>query len=137
MHKNELPASQAPYKLDSGEGLRYAFGNHLATRIARSNELGQPAAGTILAGAKGARFPVHSQLSVLGQCRIQLLVIGGEGHREADGVVAAWFDQYRCIAAIVRPDHYVYCTVPELGSADRISSTLQNSIGLASIAITR
>lgn len=60
MHKNELPASQAPYKLDSGEGLRFAFGNHLATRIARSNELGQPAAGTILTGAKGARFPVHS-----------------------------------------------------------------------------
>ena len=75
-------------------------------------------------------------LSVLGQCRIQLLVIGGEGHREADGVVAAWFDQYRCIAAIVRPDHYVYCTVPELGSADKICSTLQNSIGLASIAFT-
>jgi quercetin 2,3-dioxygenase len=59
MHKNELPALQAPYKLDAGEGARYAFCNQLATRIARPEELGQPAAGTILTGAKGARFPVH------------------------------------------------------------------------------
>ncbi|MGA2539355.1 MAG: cupin domain-containing protein [Terracidiphilus sp.] len=59
MHHNELPALQAPYKLDAGEGLRYTFANHLATRIARPEELGQPAAGTILSGAKGAKFPVH------------------------------------------------------------------------------
>lgn len=63
MYKNELPASQAPYKLDAGEGLRYTFGNHLATRIARPAGLGQPASGTILSGAKGARFPVHRHAS--------------------------------------------------------------------------
>ncbi|CAN7330755.1 bifunctional 3-(3-hydroxy-phenyl)propionate/3-hydroxycinnamic acid hydroxylase [Massilia sp. LjRoot122] len=27
---------------------------------------------------------------------------------ELDGVLAAWFDRYRCRAALVRPDHYVY-----------------------------
>ena len=59
MIKNELPALQAPYKLDAGEGLRYAFGSHLATSIARSQELSQAAAGTILTGAKGTRFPNH------------------------------------------------------------------------------
>ena len=59
MQKNELPAKQAPYKLDAGEGLRYVFGNHLATLIARPDELGQSAAGMILTGAKGARFPAH------------------------------------------------------------------------------
>ncbi len=59
MHKNDLPAVQAPYKLDAGEGARYAFGSHLATRIATAAELGQPAGGTILTGSKGARFPVH------------------------------------------------------------------------------
>jgi quercetin 2,3-dioxygenase len=59
MYKNELPALQAPYKLDAGEGTRYAFGNHLASRIARPEELGQLAAGTVLTGAKGSRFPVH------------------------------------------------------------------------------
>jgi len=59
MHKNELPAIEAPYKLDAGEGLRYAFGNQLAIRIARPEELGQPAAGTILSGAQGEKFPIH------------------------------------------------------------------------------
>jgi quercetin 2,3-dioxygenase len=59
MHTDELPAGQAPYKLDAGEGLRYAFGNQLATRLARPEELGQPAAGTVLSGAKGAQFPLH------------------------------------------------------------------------------
>jgi quercetin 2,3-dioxygenase len=59
MYKNELPAMQAPYQLDSGEGLRYAFGSHLATLIARPDELAQPASGAILTGAKGAKFPLH------------------------------------------------------------------------------
>jgi 3-(3-hydroxy-phenyl)propionate hydroxylase len=28
--------------------------------------------------------------------------------REAEGVLAKWFDKYQCVAAVVRPDHYVY-----------------------------
>jgi quercetin 2,3-dioxygenase len=59
MRKNELPARHVPYKLDAGEGLRYVFGNHLATVIARPDELDQSATGTILTGAKGAEFPIH------------------------------------------------------------------------------
>ena len=27
---------------------------------------------------------------------------------EADGVLAAWFDRHRAVAALVRPDHYVF-----------------------------
>ena len=57
MITNELPARQSPYKLDAGEGLRYAFGSHLATIIARPDDLGQAASGIILTGAKGAAFP--------------------------------------------------------------------------------
>lgn len=59
MFKNSLPAVQAPYKLDAGAGVCFAFGNQLATRIATPAELNQPASGTILTGAKGAGFPVH------------------------------------------------------------------------------
>jgi quercetin 2,3-dioxygenase len=59
MFMNELPAARAPYKLDAGEGIRHIFGNHLATRIATSRQLEQDASGTVLTGAKGARFPVH------------------------------------------------------------------------------
>jgi quercetin 2,3-dioxygenase len=59
MLKNELPSVQAPYKLDAGEGMRYAFGNQLATRIATPGQLGQAASGTLLTGAKGSAFPLH------------------------------------------------------------------------------
>ena len=59
MNHNQLPGNQAPYKLDAGEGLRYAFGGHLATVVARHEDLGIPMAGAILTGAKGATFPVH------------------------------------------------------------------------------
>jgi quercetin 2,3-dioxygenase len=59
MYTNELPSRQAPYKLDAGEGIRYAFGNQLATRIATPGQLTQRAGGTFLAGAKGAGFPQH------------------------------------------------------------------------------
>src|SRR4051794_6381919 len=59
MFKNELPSLQAPYKLDAGEGMRYAFGSQLATRIATPVQLGQAASGTFLTGAKGSAFPLH------------------------------------------------------------------------------
>ena len=59
MYKNEVPSLQAPYKLDAGEGIRYAVGNQLATRLATPAQLGQPASGTVLTGAKGASFPLH------------------------------------------------------------------------------
>jgi len=56
---NVLPARLSPYKLDAGEGVHYAFGSHLATIIARPDDLGQSASGIILTGAKGAAFPMH------------------------------------------------------------------------------
>jgi 3-(3-hydroxy-phenyl)propionate hydroxylase len=28
--------------------------------------------------------------------------------QEVDGVLVSWFSQHECMAAIVRPDHYVY-----------------------------
>jgi quercetin 2,3-dioxygenase len=61
---NELPARQSPYRLDAGEGLRYAFGSHLATIIARPDDLGQAASGIILTGAQGAAFPMHQHHSM-------------------------------------------------------------------------
>jgi hypothetical protein len=40
--------------------------------------------------------------------------IGGKGLAERDGVVANWFDRHRCVAALVRPDHYVYTGLKSL-----------------------
>jgi hypothetical protein len=59
MHRNELPEERVPHKLDAGEGKRFAFGSQLATRIATPSQLGQAASGTVLTGARGAKFPVH------------------------------------------------------------------------------
>ena len=56
---NQLPGDKSAYKLDSGQGLRYAFGNQLACVIARPEDLGQPMCGAILSGARGAGFPLH------------------------------------------------------------------------------
>lgn len=56
---NELPGDKSPYKVASGQGLRYAFGGHLACVIARPEDLGQPMSGAILSGARGATFPLH------------------------------------------------------------------------------
>ncbi len=44
-----------------------------------------------------------------------LRILGLPELQEADGVLAAWFDQHRCSAALVRPDHYVFGTAAGSG----------------------
>lgn len=41
---------------------------------------------------------------------VQVVKVGGNGLRERDGVVASWFDRNNAVAALVRPDHYVFGT---------------------------
>ena len=60
---------------------------------------------------------------------IQPFLIGGEGLRETDGLIAAWFDRHQCEAAIVRPDHYVYCGLPALSDFEEIREALQKEVG--------
>ncbi len=59
MITNELPGNKLPYRIEAGQGLRYAFGSQLACVIARPEDLGQPMCGAILSGARGAAFPLH------------------------------------------------------------------------------
>jgi 3-(3-hydroxy-phenyl)propionate hydroxylase len=61
---------------------------------------------------------------------IQAFVIGGKGYQELEGVAAAWFDAHRCKAALVRPDHYVYCGIADPHSAKEIWSNLENAIAV-------
>ena len=68
---------------------------------------------------------------VLRHLKIPCVEIGGDGHCEMDGVVAAWFDRYNCKAAIVRPDHYVFCAVSEFRLLNEICRALQNKTGFA------
>jgi len=44
------------------------------------------------------------------QSGARVVQIGGEGWPEADGIAASWFARHGAIAALVRPDHYVYGT---------------------------
>ena len=39
---------------------------------------------------------------------LQVVTIGGDGLQEQDRVMRQWFDRNNAVAAIVRPDHYVY-----------------------------
>lgn len=63
-----------------------------------------------------------------GQFGIQALALGGEHCADAEGVAAAWFDRYECAAAIVRPDHYVYCGLRDLSLADEACRNLRNRL---------
>lgn len=56
---NELPGNQHAYKIEAGQGLRFAIGNQLACLLARPEDLGQPMCGAVLSGVKGSRFPLH------------------------------------------------------------------------------
>lgn len=57
-------------------------------------------------------------------------VIGGVGHQEMDGVIAHWFDRWRCAAALVRPDHYVYGTLSHPEYWTSIRRVLEQAAGL-------
>jgi 3-(3-hydroxy-phenyl)propionate hydroxylase len=42
------------------------------------------------------------------QSAVTSTVIGGPGLKEKDEILATWFERQNCVAAVVRPDHYVY-----------------------------
>ncbi len=48
--------------------------------------------------------------------------------RERDGVLAGWFDCQDCVAAIVRPDHYVYGVLRDPAEAGPMLAVLQNRL---------
>jgi 3-(3-hydroxy-phenyl)propionate hydroxylase len=52
---------------------------------------------------------------------IKPITIGGDGIRECDGIVAEWFDRNGCVAAVVRPDHYVFGTAPDFRSISNLT----------------
>jgi len=57
--------------------------------------------GTILDGRRVSSADIKESW-------IKHVTIGGNGLRERDGVMAGWFDRNECVAAVVRPDHYVF-----------------------------
>jgi 3-(3-hydroxy-phenyl)propionate hydroxylase len=56
------------------------------------------------------------------------VVIGGRGLAEREGVVANWFDRQQCVAAVVRPDHYVYTVLRSLDESGPVLRALSASL---------
>jgi 3-(3-hydroxy-phenyl)propionate hydroxylase len=69
--------------------------------------------------------------SILEQWGMRSFVIGGKGACETEGVIAAWFDKHRCKAAIVRPDHYVYCGISAFADLSEIRQSLERVMSSA------
>jgi 3-(3-hydroxy-phenyl)propionate hydroxylase len=59
---------------------------------------------------------------------IPVMVLGGQGFIEREAIASAWFDRYECSAAIVRPDHYVYCGLRDLSLVDQACRDLQHRL---------
>ena len=69
--------------------------------------------------------------------RLPLCVVPVGGSRpqalhEQDGVLASWFKRHGCVAALVRPDHYVYGVAPTL---EDIAPLLENAASAASYCL--
>jgi 3-(3-hydroxy-phenyl)propionate hydroxylase len=59
------------------------------------------------------------------QYGIRAMALGGNQATDLDGLAAAWFERHGCSAAIVRPDHYVYGVLSDLGLAEEACRQLQ------------
>jgi quercetin 2,3-dioxygenase len=57
---NRLPGEKRAYFLKAGEGARYRVAGQLATYLARAGDTGGLLEVVVLAGGKGAGFPLHS-----------------------------------------------------------------------------
>lgn len=56
---------------------------------------------------------------------LRVIALGSAAHEECDGVAAQWLARHDCLAAIVRPDHYVYGTAATAAALTRQLDGLQ------------
>lgn len=53
------------------------------------------------------------------------------GHvREQDGLVAGWLSRHACVAALVRPDNYVFGVAPTEGDIESLIEEMRSMLGL-------
>jgi 3-(3-hydroxy-phenyl)propionate hydroxylase len=53
---------------------------------------------------------------------------GAIATQECDGVLASWFDRYQGVAAIVRPDHYVFGVAADAAALAGLLAHLQREV---------
>ena len=66
----------------------------------------------ISAGAQSNQLRSAAAASSL---HLKIVDMDADGFKELDGVLAQWFARHGCVAAIVRPDHYVYGVAQNAG----------------------
>lgn len=64
------------------------------------------------------------------QSPVTSAVIGGPGLREQDAILATWFERQNCVAAVIRPDHYVYGVVERFDDIAAALAILQNRLAV-------
>ena len=57
------------------------------------------------------------------RCGAQVVQVGGKGWPEEDGIAAAWFARHGAVAALVRPDHYVYGVASTLEGIEALAAS--------------
>ncbi len=70
------------------------------------------------------RQNIEKDVDVPHDLALKIVVIGGAGFEEQDGVAAKWFQQNASVGAIVRPDHYVYATASTVAQIGPLLSGL-------------
>ena len=74
----------------------------------------------IVLGAS-AHADVLSAAAAAAMAGMRIVQLDSPELEETDGVLAHWFAQQACVAAIVRPDHYVYGVAAD---ADELSAQI-------------
>ena len=64
-----------------------------------------------------------ASLPAVKQCGARVVKIGAGALEEEDGIAAAWFARHGAIAALVRPDHYVYGTASTLEGIQSLAAS--------------
>jgi 3-(3-hydroxy-phenyl)propionate hydroxylase len=62
------------------------------------------------------------------QSAVTSTVIGGPGLKEKDEILATWFERQNCVAAVVRPDHYVYGVMERVEDIGPALAALQDRL---------
>ena len=76
----------------------------------------------LMLGSQGDADQVAA-LEFVKQSAAKVVQVGGKGLAEADGLVAGWLARHGAVAALVRPDHYVYGVATTLGEINPLAAS--------------
>ena len=108
----------------------------IETRVGRQRLDAALGAGwRLVLDARRIKVAPDDVLRDLAGADLKVIALAGKGAPEeadtfveCDGVVQAWFSQHECIAAIVRPDHYVFGSAASTSALATLASELSRRL---------